>query len=191
MAAETSSAHELGELIEALDLPPRQKQFLRQRWLEQVVWMDARANSARDRYYRWRLTAVIGGVSVPALVSLNISGGDETIAYQVSRWAAWAISLVVAIAASVEAFFHYGDRWRQYRRTAELLKTEGWQFFQLSGPYRAFTTHADAYRDFAARVEEVIQHDVEVYITETVSERQQGDASPTGGGAESGDQGSA
>ncbi|MDF0674744.1 MAG: hypothetical protein P0120_10485 [Nitrospira sp.] len=34
---------EMGKLIEALELPELNKQFLRARWLEQVIWMDEKA----------------------------------------------------------------------------------------------------------------------------------------------------
>ncbi len=34
---------ELGKLIEVLELPELNKQFLRARWLEQVIWMDEKA----------------------------------------------------------------------------------------------------------------------------------------------------
>ena len=43
---------------------------------------------------------------------------------------------MVAITASVEGFFHFGDRWRHYRVNAELLKSEGWQYLTGSGGYR-------------------------------------------------------
>jgi hypothetical protein len=47
---------------------------------------------------------------------------------------------------------------------------EGWQFFQLSGPYSLRDSHAHAYRKFAAQVENIIRRDVQVYISEIVSE---------------------
>lgn len=78
----------------------------------------------------------------------------------------------MAISAAVEEFFHYGERWRHYRKSEELLKNEGWQFFQLSGPYRRFETHPDAYREFVARVEEINRLDVQTYVTEVVREKQ-------------------
>ena len=34
---------EMGKLIEALVLPELNKQFLRGRWLEQVIWMEGKA----------------------------------------------------------------------------------------------------------------------------------------------------
>ena len=78
---------------------------------------------------------------------------------------------VIVPAAAVEEFFHYGERWLHCRRTAEWLKIEGWQFFQLSGPYRPDKSHSKAYPAFAGRVEDIIQRDVEVYVTEVVREK--------------------
>lgn len=159
---------DFGALIDALDLDDLRRHFLRSRWLDQVLWMEGRANHARSWYYALRLTTVIGGVIIPALVSLTVSGQ----ALVVIRWATFGLSLTVAISAAVEEFFRYGERWRHYRRSVELLKIEGWQFFQLSGPYRRYQSHADASPRFAARVEEVIQQDVQVYISQIVSERE-------------------
>ena len=158
---------DLGSLIDALNLSDLQKRFLRSRWLEQVIWMEKRASTARNRYYALRMGTIIGGVTVPALVSLNLGWGVE----QVAKWLAFAISLLVALCAAVEEFFHHGERWRHYRRTVESLKTAGWQFFQLTGPYRAYDSHADAYREFAAHVEEIMQQDVDLYVRTVVQEK--------------------
>jgi hypothetical protein len=57
----------------------------------------------------------------------------------------------------VEAIYRYGERWRVYRNTAEQLKTEAWQFFQLSGQYGRYDTHNAAYPVFAARIENHLQ----------------------------------
>ena len=76
--------------------------------------------------------------------------------------------MLVAISIAVEEFFHYGDRWRHYRQTVGWLKNEGWHYFQLSGRCRSYDNHDDAYPAFAARVEDLIQQDAEVYITEVV-----------------------
>lgn len=159
---------DMDKLIAMLELPELNKQFLRARWLDQLLWMENKAWSAVRWYYTLRLTTIVGGVIVPALVSLNL--GENAAA--VIRWLTFAISLLVALSAAVEEFFHYGERWRHYRRTAELLKSEGWQFFELSGPY-ANQTHAQAYPAFAARVEEFSRHEVEVYITQVVKDKEE------------------
>ena len=61
-------------------------------------------------------------------VSLNINGSGMR---QVFVWVTFALSQVVAISAAIEEFFHYGERWRHYRRTAESLKTQGWAILSI------------------------------------------------------------
>ena len=126
---------DLGKLIDTLELTDLQKHCLRSRWLDQILWMEGNANRCQNRYYFLRLTTIIGGVIVPALVSLNtpaltglaVSGGTNLglgwIA-PVAGWAAFALSLVVALSAAIEQFFNYGERWRHYRRMVESLKVE-------------------------------------------------------------------
>ena len=158
---------DFGALIDVTDLDDLRKHFIRSRWLDQVLWMEGRADQARKRYYTLRLTAIIGGVIIPALVSLNVSGQELV----VIRWTTFGLSLLVAISSAVEGFFRYGERWRHHRRIVELLKIEGWQFFQLSGPYSHRDTYTEAYHRFATRVEEIIQQDVQAYISEVVREQ--------------------
>jgi hypothetical protein len=159
---------EFGELINSLELTDLQKRFVRSRWLDQVLWMEGKATHARNWYYVLRLTAIIGGIIVPALVSLNVQDQGATWA----RWGVFVISLLVAIAVAVAEFFRYGDRWRHYRRTVETLKAEGWRFFQLAKPYDSDKTHAAAFNRFAAVVEEINQQDIQTFISQIVVERQ-------------------
>jgi hypothetical protein len=163
-------------LIDQLGLSPLQQEFLRGRWLDQVRWAEGKAASAQRWYRRLRLITITGGVIIPALVGLNVAGtASEGI-----RWTVFGLGLVVALAASIEGFFHYSDRWPHYRRLAELLKSEGWQFFQLSGQYADAANHADAYPQFAARAEVIIQRDVEVFFTAVMPGQAQQDTGPGG-----------
>jgi hypothetical protein len=172
---------DFSELFDNLELKDRQKHYLRSRWLDQILWMEGRAGRARDFYYRLRLTTIIGGVIIPALVSLSsVSAGilnpgnpeanqtNSAALYirDAISWSAFLLSQVVAISAATEQFFNYGDRWRNYRRSVESLKTQGWQFFELSGPYLPYKTHEEAFNTFASQVEQIIQQDVEIYATQ-------------------------
>jgi hypothetical protein len=159
---------DLGALIDALDLPDLNKRFLRSRWLDQVLWMEGRADHARTRYYLSRLTAIILGLIIPVLVGLNIEGESALLL----RYAIVVMGLLVAVSAALEEFFRYGERWRHYRHTVEWLKIEGWRFFQLSDPYRN-QTHAEAYPVFADRIEDIIRRDVNVYVSEIVRPKQE------------------
>jgi hypothetical protein len=168
--------NEFGDLVDSLELDQNQKRFLRSRWLDQVVWVETAAHKARNRYYRLRLTTVVGAVLVPALVSVNTSNDGLNLAARITTW---VVSLIVAVSAAVEQFFHFGERWRNYRRTAERLKTEGWLFLQLSGPYNGDNaSHATAYPAFATRVEQLMKADVDVYLTEVAVEKEKQKAAP-------------
>jgi hypothetical protein len=161
---------EMSELIENIDLPQLQKRFMKSRWLDQVLWLEGRATSARNRHYTLRLITIIGGVIVPALVSANSASVRDFKFKEFFGWTAFGLSQAVAISAAVEELFHFGENYRRYRNTAEGMKIEGWHFFQLSGPYKGFTSHTEAYASFATHVEEIIQKDVEGYISQTKQE---------------------
>lgn len=80
----------------------------------------------------------------------------------------------MTIASAVEELFNLGECWRNYRNTAELLKIEGWRFFQLSGPYGRRKSLAEAYEKFAASVEEIIRRDVHIYISDILGRQELG-----------------
>jgi hypothetical protein len=168
---------EFTELVDSLDLKPQQKYYLKSRWLDQVLWMETRAVKARNFYYKLRLTTIIGGVMIPALVSLNFSNAGNQQAKQAIAISTFALSQVVAISAAVEQFFNYGERWRHYRRSVETLKTHGWQFFELGGTYEEFKSHQLAFPEFAGQVEGILQRDVEVYSSQVVQAKKESQSS--------------
>jgi hypothetical protein len=163
----------MDQLITAIELPELNKQFLRARWLEQITWMEEKALDALWWYRVLRLATIIGGVIVPALVSWTVGDGDDLI-----KALTFMVSLVVALSAAVEEFFRYGERWRHYRRTVESLKSEGWQFLQLSGPY-VNMTHSQAYPAFATRVEELSREEVDRYMTQVAKDKKEEDRIPS------------
>ncbi|HEY9652432.1 MAG TPA: DUF4231 domain-containing protein, partial [Coleofasciculaceae cyanobacterium] len=63
--------------------------------------------------------------------------------------------------------------WQHYRRTVESLKIQGWQFSQLSGLYTGFESHQQAFPRFVLQVEDILQRDVEAYISKVVQEKQE------------------
>jgi len=162
---------DFGKIFAMLKLEELQTHFLRSRWLDQVLWMESKAAKARNRYYALKVITIIGGVLLPALVTLN--NADDPDIRKYVYWSTFILSLLVSTTASIEGFFLYGDQWRNYRRSVESLKTLGWQYFQLSGPYLSYPNHTEAFNAFAAQVEEVIQRDVEVYATQIAQPQKQ------------------
>lgn len=165
------------DIFDKLDLTELQKRYLKTRWLEQMLWLESRAGQAKKLYYRLRLTTIVGGVLIPALVSSSINLTSDAKLKNTIGTATFLLSQVVAVTAAVDQFFNYGEQWRHYRRTVEFLKTQCWQFLELAGPYEGYTNHQTAFPSFARRVEEVIPRDLEIFPTQTVQSKKQGDGS--------------
>ena len=158
---------EFGSIADGLELEPLRKRYMRSRYVDQLVWMEGKADEARRHYVRLRLITVVGAVIVPVLIGLSSDDG----------WveaATVGLSLIVAVSAAIEQFFHFGERWQHYRRNVERLKAEGWRYFELTDGYRrAGATHESAFPRFSRRIEAILQEETDVFISEVAAERQQ------------------
>ncbi|MEO1431505.1 MAG: DUF4231 domain-containing protein [Cyanobacteria bacterium J06633_8] len=152
---------EFTELINKLDLSELQKQFMKSRWLDQIMWLESQAGNTKKWSTRLRLMTIVGGVIIPALVSLNFNKNDVA---RYGGWATFGLSQMVAISAAVEEYFSFKDKHILYRQTAESLKSEMWKFVQLTGSYQQYSDHKQGYPTFAFRVEKFIQQDVQAIV---------------------------
>ena len=172
---------ELTPLVESkeLTLPSLQKSYLRLRWLEQTLLMNSRYKRAMRSYYGLRLVTVVGCLFILLLASLNVYTPE-------GEWQSYArgltifFSFLVAACVTVEHLFDLGESHRRYERVAERLKAEGWRFLQLSGPYQAYDSHAEAFAAFANQVEALSQADVEIYNFDLVGQRRAASAQTRG-----------
>ena len=60
---------------------------------------------------------------------------------QISYWSTWSISLLVTISNGFLQLFSLDKNFFSYSLVVEQLKTEGWQYFGLSGKYEEYDTH--------------------------------------------------
>lgn len=169
---------ELGATIESkeLGLSNLQKNYLRSRWLEQVLRMEYEVSRALKRHQALRLLTAIGSIAVLTLVSLRIDGQKLALWDTPARYLTVILSLLVAAGIGIEHLFNYGERQRRYEHRLERLKTEGWRFFELSGQYRHYESHAEAFSAFTNQVEDLTQREVEVYSSRVMVERRKGGA---------------
>ncbi len=166
--------NDFGQLIDQLQLENVQKAYLRARWLDQVLWMEGRANYNRNWHRRLRFTSIVLGVIVPILVTLdgsNFKLFNQFDAQKALKGTTIVLSSIIAISAALEEFYQFGNRWYSYRKSTELLKTNGWQFFERSGQYRN-KTHQEAFPLFIEQVESIVQRDVEIFVTEGIKEKE-------------------
>jgi hypothetical protein len=154
----------LRALIAGLDLGDQKRnEYVDARWLNYIEWWDSRASDAKRKYQMLRGAVVIAGALIPALVGLR-----ELQVLSRYGWvfavASIVASLVVAICAGIESLFSYGDIWREKRAAAELIKSEGFSFLQLTGEYKDYGSHKLALKQFAANVEQLIRNEIKDYI---------------------------
>lgn len=154
------SRDSLEKLVDRIEGVEPFRDYLKERWIGMILWWHNRAVDSRTMYIRLRLVTVIGGVSIPVLTTLSMR--EELDVYVTLLIA--IVGATVAGAAAWEGVANYGETWREKRRAAELLKVEGWQFLQLTGPYQQDKSHHDAFPRFATTVEAMIAKEVGEYL---------------------------
>jgi Protein of unknown function (DUF4231) len=159
-------------IIDALDdITSIQKEYLKQRWLGQVLWMENRSGQMRNWHRRLRVAMIVASSLVPFIVAIDANCNSRL--QQVLKLIIVGLSVVVTVGATLDEFFGFGERWYNYRKAVELLKSQGWQFLELSGTYREYIDHAEAFPVFTDQIESIIQRDVEVYVTQGMQQKEQ------------------
>lgn len=148
-------------IIDDLEIDDLHKRFLRDRWLNEMLWFEDKADRNQKRHYTLRLVTIVGGVIVPSLVGLSLK---TSLAATAVSWATFTVSLIVALAAALESFFGFGERWRTFRRNVESLKAHGWQYFQLVERYARHGDHRNAFPHFVVQIEMVLRQDMEAFV---------------------------
>lgn len=150
---------DLAAALARLALPEGQQQALQARYIRYVDWLERAATRSRRAHYAMRLTAAVGGVLVTSMSSAEVLGDPVSIV----KWILLGTSLAVGVALALDGFLNLGERWRHYRRSAEILKSQGWRLIQRTEPYTGLADE-DAARMFAARVEDLIDDETGGYI---------------------------
>jgi len=172
-------AAKLCGIIKSLKLCEAQEKSMKDRWLRYVLWWDSRAKRAKRWYQFLQGTVVIGSAAVPVLLALS-----QVKQLADDNW--WlivgsiSISFLVAVCAGIESLFGFGDTWREKRDACELIKSEGYSFFQKSDVYEG-QEHRDAYPKFAANVEKLIRSEIKEYLG-AAENRQKTSAAPPDSG---------
>lgn len=138
--------------------------YVRRRYLEYLRWLEDGSASNLVTYYALRIPAIVLAALVPALVALNLGTTGRAITV--------ALGVAVAATTAIESFLTSGRRWRHYRGSVELLKSEGWLYLQAAGPYAGTISLEAALPIFVARVEALMRSEVQEYVTTIVAERQ-------------------
>ena len=159
-----SYANQVNEIINTLELDSETKRnILKSRFLSEVVQYEKRKIHTKKYYDRFRFIVTVGSILLPAILSLGQMDPNKLPKNfdQIVYWASWTISLSVTASNGFLQLFSLDKNYFEYALTTEQLKTEGWQYFQLSGKYEDDETHQDAYKDFSKSIENIKRKQVE------------------------------
>lgn len=111
-----------------------------------------------------RFIVTVGSITVPALLSIKISGIDY-------EWITWSISLAVTIFNGILTLFKIDKKYYFLHTTKACLESEGWQYVSLSGKYSklpasshdhtATNTHEIQFMNFCLSIEKIKMRQVE------------------------------
>jgi hypothetical protein len=134
-----NDTHKFTVILEQLDLTPMQKDIIRIRYLNILNNFEKRSSRYSYIFFGGHFIITVGSLFVPAL--LSIQNSDKT--YVSSNtyftvqiyWATFVISLLVTIFNGILTLFKVDKKYYFLNTTLERLRSEGWQYFSLTGRY--------------------------------------------------------
>lgn len=151
-----------------------QKVIFQHRYIQTIRVFEVRCFRVSIFFHTLRILISVGSLIVPALLSIQYSDTSATtsikdpnsFAYEI-YWATWVISLLVTTSNGILSVFKMDKKYYFLHTTMEQLKSEGWQYLELSGRYSGFYTpgltpsHGNQFIYFCHAVEKIKMHQVE------------------------------
>ena len=151
-------------IIDDIELQrPYDRAILKHRFLDEISHYEIKRDGTKKYYNTFRFIVTTGSILLPAI--LSIGQMDPTKLPKnfssISYWTSWTISLMVTASNGFLQLFSLDKNYFSYSMVVEQLKTEGWQFFGLSGKYEDYPDHQTAYKTFTKSVESIKRKQVE------------------------------
>lgn len=160
--------------IEQTSLVPLQKNIIKERYVKIMKHFEQRCFRIACIFHLARFIVTVGSLLVPALLSIQYSDTSnsttikdpDSFAYEI-YWATWVISLLVTTSNGVLSTFKIDKKYYFLHTTLEQLRSEGWQYLELSGRYSGFhtpgikPTHDNQFIYFCHAVEKIKMKQVE------------------------------
>ena len=155
----------VNKIIDGLVLQnsPSDNEIIKNRFLYEVMHYEYKRDSINKYYNGLRFVMTIGSILLPAILSIGqmdptkLPRNFEAITY----WTSWSLSLTITACNGFLQLFSLDKNYIAYSLVVEQLKTEGWQYFQLSGKYENAQNHGQAFKQFCKSVEGVKRKQIE------------------------------
>lgn len=148
------------KLIENVDFSEREKILLRTSWLDYLRYLDSLAIKDSIFFNVLQVLVIITGILIPVIeqsdLNERIGVGSVTIIS--------ILGLIVAIATALNRHFRFEERWKHYRKNAEIIRNEGEDFFGLTGNYENSKDYSEALKKFIEIITIAKRQEVDSYI---------------------------
>jgi len=158
-------------VLQRLELNDTQKQIIQVRYLNILENFQRRCRNYSYLFYVGHFTVTVGSLFVPALLSIQNSDTSFTFtganfSVQV-YWSTFVISILVTIFNGILTLFKVDKKYYFLNTTLERLRSEGWQYFSLTGRYSGHLvkngppSHANQFVFFTHYTEKIKMKQVE------------------------------
>ncbi len=158
------------EIIESLELTESDKMLVNTSWFDYFTFLDKSAMKDSLFFNILQVTVIFCGILIPVIDQSKYFQSLESDILSV----AGILGLIVALATGVSRHFRFEERWKHYRRSAELLRNEGEDYFGLTGNYQEFEAHADALKTFIGVVTTYKRQEVDSFMTKVRKKEENG-----------------
>lgn len=148
------------KLIEMSDLSETDKILFRISWLNYLKYLDRLAIKDSLFFNILQLLVIIVGILIPVIEQseLNLKIGMSSITI-IS-----ILGLTIAIATALNRHFRFEERWKHYRKNAEIIRNEGEDFFGLTGNYENSKDQHEAFKKFIENITTIKRQEVNTFI---------------------------
>ncbi len=154
----------VNDIIDSLELKNKtDNDIIKNRFLYEVLLYEQKRDNTKKYYNAFRFIVTVGSIFLPAILSIGqmdpakLPRNFDTISY----WTSWTISLTVTACNGFLQLFSLDKNYFTYSIVTEQLKTEGWQYLQLSGKYEDSPSHEAAFKVFCKSIENIKRKQIE------------------------------
>jgi hypothetical protein len=139
------------------------KSIIKFRFLDEISYYEKQRDHTKKYYNAFRFIVTTGSILLPAVLSMGQMDPTKLPKNfdMISFWTSWVISLMVTASNGFLQLFSLDKNYFAYSMVVEQLKTEGWQYFGLSGKYEDYESHQEAYKVFSKSIESIKRKQVE------------------------------
>jgi hypothetical protein len=158
-------------ILQSLEISDVQKEIIKIRYLSILENFQRRSRNYSYIFFSGHFIVTVGSLFVPAL--LSIQNSDKSYTFTGTNftvqvyWTTFVISLLVTIFNGILTLFKVDKKYYFLNTTLERLRSEGWQYFSLTGRYdgRLLTNekpnHVNQFIHFTHYIEKIKMKQVE------------------------------